>query len=668
MTSHIRTLLGGVAALGVLGGCAADGLSGSGGCRTVFIYAPSAGGGGVVQPVSTCGGLPREQLQTTLTAAATPGRVSPAAEATRPSSPPESPYPGPSEMLARADMAAFMERVASDYSEDKNSGAWGYAIVDALSGDQIPRAQDILDRMAEKPAPEILSADHLRPWVMAFAGRAETATSDMAKLGRLLPGATLLGHRALLAEGMGDIDGALAVYEEAPDEFAPPDPRTAGTPAFLASAIAFNGQRLLALRQAELLRAAGRGPDAVALLERLAAAAPDDGFVAQRLADARSSKSAPKPRTLRQAMALAIADEADVVEQRQTIMGMMVGRGAKAPFNQLLSSLRQSALLLDPDNGDIRLEEVGSLYRNGYFEAALRVAQAGSPRREQAAQLAISGGLAALQLGSPEALNARVERSLSLEADPQSKLSAASALSEAGRTDRALQLIDQALRGGLDEDRKLAALLTRGQTHFQGGNVQAAIVSAREARTLADNATTQQFLSSMLVKSPQRPEGLQIMREMMADSPDNTGLMNNFGYSLIDGYASEEELEEGFKMLKQASRLSPDEPNLLDSLGWAYYQYGDFKEAERYLTLAIAAYEPFDHWELHDHMGDIRWRLGEEEAARASWQEAVRARPPAHELPAISSKIASGLTKPAPVRRDTPEVPLERRRGPASDI
>jgi tetratricopeptide (TPR) repeat protein len=571
-------------------------------------------------------------------------------------------------MLARADMAAFMERVASDYSEDKNSGAWGYAIVDALSGDQIPRAQDILDRMAEKPAPEILSADHLRPWVMAFAGRAETARSDMAKLGRLLPGATLLGHRALLAEGMGDIDGALAVYEEAPDEFAPPDPRTAGTPAFLASAIAFNGQRLLALRQAELLRAAGRGPDAVALLERLAAAAPDDGFVAQRLADARSSKSAPKPRTLRQAMALAIADEADVVEQRQTIMGMMVGRGAKAPFNQLLSSLRQSALLLDPDNGDIRLEEVGSLYRNGYFEAALRVAQSGSPRREQAAQLAISGGLAALQLGSPEALNAMVERSLSLEADPQSKLSAASALSEAGRTDRALQLIDQALRGGLDEDRKLAALLTRGQTHFQGGNVQAAIVSAREARTLADNATTQQFLSSMLVKSPQRPEGLQIMREMMVDSPGDVGLMNNFGYSLIDGYASEEELEEGFKMLKQASRLSPDEPNLLDSLGWAYYQYGDFKEAERYLTLAIAAYEPFDHWELHDHMGDIRWRLGEEEAARASWQEAVRARPPAHELPAISSKIASGLTKPAPVRRDTPEVPLERRRGPASDI
>jgi tetratricopeptide (TPR) repeat protein len=571
-------------------------------------------------------------------------------------------------MLARADMAAFMERVASDYSEDKNSGAWGYAIVDALAGDQIPRAQDILDRMAEKPAPEILSADHLRPWVMAFAGRAETATSDMAKLGRLLPGATLLGHRALLAEGMGDIDGALAVYEEAPDEFAPPDPRTAGTPAFLASAIAFNGQRLLALRQAELLRAAGRGPDAVALLERLAAAAPDDGFVAQRLTDARSSKSAPKPRTLRQAMALAIADEADVVEQRQTIMGMMVGRGAKAPFNQLLSSLRQSALLLDPDNGDIRLEEVGSLYRNGYFEAALRVAQAGSPRREQAAQLAISGGLAALQLGSPEALNAMVERSLSLEADPQSKLSAASALSEAGRTDRALQLIDQALRGGLDEDRKLAALLTRGQTHFQGGNVQAAIVSAREARTLADNATTQQFLSSMLVKSPQRPEGLQIMREMMVDSPGDVGLMNNFGYSLIDGYASEEELEEGFKMLKQASRLSPDEPNLLDSLGWAYYQYGDFKEAERYLTLAIAAYEPFDHWELHDHMGDIRWRLGEEEAARASWQEAVRARPPAHERPAISSKIASGLTKPAPVRRDTPEVPLERRRGPASDI
>jgi tetratricopeptide (TPR) repeat protein len=571
-------------------------------------------------------------------------------------------------MLARGDMAAFMERVVSDYAEDKNAGAWGYAIIDAIVGDQVPRAQDVLDRMAAEPAPEILSADHLRPWVMAFAGRAETAAAEMIKLGRILPSATLLGHRALLAEGLGDIDGALAVYEEAPDEFSPPDPRTAGTPGFLAAAVAFNGQRLLALRQAELLRAAGRNPDAVALLERLSAAVPDDGYVSERLADARSGAAAGKPRTLRQAMALAISDEADVVEQRQSIMGMMIGRGAKPPFNQLLSSLRQSALLLDPDNGAVRLEEVSALYRNGFFEAALRLAQAGSPDRAQAAQLANAAGLAALQLGSPDALSALVERSLGLESGPEAKVSAASALADAGKTERALQLLDQALRAGLEGDRKLAALLTRGQAQFQGGNVEAAIAAAREARALDDNPSTQQFLSSMLVKSPQRPEGLQIMREMMVDSPGDVGLMNNFGYSLIDGYASEEELEEGFKMLKQASRLSPDEPNLLDSLGWAYYQYGDFREAERYLTLAIAAYEPFDHWELHDHMGDIRWRLGDEDAARESWREAIKARPPAHEIPTISAKITTGLIKPAPVRRDTPEVPLERRRGPANEI
>jgi tetratricopeptide (TPR) repeat protein len=146
------------------------------------------------------------------------------------------------------------------------------------------------------------------------------------------------------------------------------------------------------------------------------------------------------------------------------------------------------------------------------------------------------------------------------------------------------------------------------------------------------------------------------MRKMLSDSPGNVGLMNNFGYSLVDGYASQEELDEGFKLLKEASRLSPQEPNLLDSLAWAYYQYGDFRTADRYIDLALDAYKPFHHWELFSHKGDIAWRLGDKDVARKSWQEALNAR------------LQSGPPEPAPVTRDTPEVPLNRNRGETIDL
>jgi len=100
----------------------------------------------------------------------------------------------------------------------------------------------------------------------------------------------------------------------------------------------------------------------VAVLARLNTASKGDIYVADRLEKAQKKQDRHGVRTLKQAMALALADEADLVEERQSIMAMMVGRGQEPPFNYLIASLRQSALLLDPDNGDVRLSEVQSLY------------------------------------------------------------------------------------------------------------------------------------------------------------------------------------------------------------------------------------------------------------------------------------------------------------------
>jgi tetratricopeptide (TPR) repeat protein len=677
--NKLHALLAGIAASAVLASCTTMGLPGFGdpaGCRTIYVYRSNGG----IQPISSCGGLPRDTLTAQKstqsleiqsaedpdTAAPTP--VSAAAAATAPYDPPAG-YAGPNDMLENADMSAFMARVRDDYARRDNSGAWGYMIVDALAADDAATAQAVLDAMSARPAPERLSAAHLRPWVYAANGRTSDAVSEMARVRIALPRPTVMARRALLAEGVGDTAAALTIYDEAPDEFDPPSPDEVTSPNYLARAIAFSGHRLLALRQAELLRGLQRDPEAVALLTRLAEAAPDDAYVLDRLEKAKSGQDRRAIRTLKQALAQSMADEADFIEEQQTIAGLMVGRGGKAPFNHLLASLRQSALLLDPDNGDIRIAEVSALYTQGKFEPALRIAQIGNPPRQQLATLYSTAGLAALELGSPETLVAMTDRALAIDSSPEAKVQAASALTSGGRSDRCLPLIEQALRQGLTKDQQVFALMSKGQAHLQAGNVAGAVEAGRAARQLDDNDNTKQFLASMLVESrQQRPEGLSIMRTMLAEQPENAGLMNNFGYSLVDGYSSLEELDEGFKLLKQASRLTPDEPNLLDSLGWAYYQYGDFREARRFIQMALEAYEPFAHWELSDHMGDVQWRLGEHDKAREAWRHSLEAYPPAHNKAGIEAKIRNGLNTPAPERRDTPEVPLERDRSGVSDI
>ena len=44
-------------------------------------------------------------------------------------------------------MAAFIEQVRQGYENETNRGAWGYLIVDALAGDNVLLAQDILEEV-----------------------------------------------------------------------------------------------------------------------------------------------------------------------------------------------------------------------------------------------------------------------------------------------------------------------------------------------------------------------------------------------------------------------------------------------------------------------------------------------------------------------------------------
>jgi tetratricopeptide (TPR) repeat protein len=664
MRLQLRALLATAVSAALLQGCA--GLSAIGSCSAVYAWRPPAGDAPAAIertpfcPPAASGGAGGEGAASAIAA------VSASAGMTAPLFPRSGPYADALEMIESADMSAFMSRVRTDFLAGENSGAWGYAVIDAIAGDDAALAARIIAAMEKESDPETLSAAHLKPWVMAFA-QEPGAAAEMAKLGRILPAATLLGHRALLAEGLGDIEGALAIYEEAPTGFDRPDPSEAGSPAFLARAVAFNSRRLLALRHAELLRSAGRKDMAVALLEALLQAAPDDGYAQGRLEAARGDRDKRPLRTLKQAMALAISDEADLVEERQSIMAMVMARGAEPPFNYRIASMRQSALLLDPDNGELRVSEVSELYRQGKFEAALRMAQIGRPPVEFRAQLLSFAGLSALELGDRAVASALIEESLRRDPSDEARIAAAGSLVNAGDAARAIALIDQTIRN-LTPSEQARALIIRGQALYHLGDIDGAVGAAREAYGLRPDEGASQFLASMLVKSPARPEGLDIMRDMLMSSPGDVGLMNNLGYSLIESFATPAELDEGYRILKQASRIAPDEANLLDSLGWAYYLYGDFKEAKRFIDLAIKAYQPFRNWELFDHLGDVLWRLGDEAGARQAWRDAVAAVPPLAARARTEAKLADGLTAPPPERRAPPEVPLSRTRPERNEI
>ncbi|MGH6827543.1 MAG: tetratricopeptide repeat protein, partial [Rhizomicrobium sp.] len=67
-------------------------------------------------------------------------------------------------------------------------------------------------------------------------------------------------------------------------------------------------------------------------------------------------------------------------------------------------------------------------------------------------------------------------------------------------------------------------------------------------------------------------------------SPDQPELLNYLGYSWVD---RNEKVSQALAMLEKARRLRPDDGYIVDSVGWAYYRLGRYDEAARTLEAAV---------------------------------------------------------------------------------
>src|SRR4029434_4342914 len=120
--------------------------------------------------------------------------------------------------------------------------------------------------------------------------------------------------------------------------------------------------------------------------------------------------------------------------------------------------------------------------------------------------------------------------------------------------------------------------------------------------------------------------------------PDQPHVLNYLGYSWIDQGVS---LDEGMRMIKRAVEQRDDDGYIVDSLGWAYYRLGNMEEAVKQLERAIEL-KPEDPT-INDHLGDAYWRVGRELEARFQWSHARDLKPEAEDLPKIEAKIENGL-------------------------
>jgi tetratricopeptide (TPR) repeat protein len=135
------------------------------------------------------------------------------------------------------------------------------------------------------------------------------------------------------------------------------------------------------------------------------------------------------------------------------------------------------------------------------------------------------------------------------------------------------------------------------------------------------------------------PQAEADLKRALELNPDQPLVLNYLGYSWVDQGAN---LDEAFRMLRRAVDLRQRDGYVVDSLGWAYYRLGRYEDAVRELEKAIDL-KPSDPV-INDHLGDAYWRVGRELEARFQWNHARDLGPEPEELPKILDKIKNGLS------------------------
>jgi tetratricopeptide (TPR) repeat protein len=111
------------------------------------------------------------------------------------------------------------------------------------------------------------------------------------------------------------------------------------------------------------------------------------------------------------------------------------------------------------------------------------------------------------------------------------------------------------------------------------------------------------------------------LRHVLSLKPQNAEAMNALGYTLAD---RTNRLDEAKELIEQAIALAPDNPAIMDSLGWLHYRLGDLYKALELLEKAFASFP--DH-EVAAHLGEVLWKLERQDEAKEAWRKGLEQNP-----------------------------------------
>jgi tetratricopeptide (TPR) repeat protein len=350
-------------------------------------------------------------------------------------------------------------------------------------------------------------------------------------------------------------------------------------------------------------------------------------------------------------------------EQAALLQGQLLQRTSNAEARAYF----QGYLKGHPRAMDVRLNYARLLVTDQKYAEARSEFQALMKEFPDNPDVALAVGLLSLQLHDFDAAEAQLLRALETNyKDPDAvRLYLGQANEQRQRFDEALRWYGSitggaqyvparshyatilARQGKLDEARKY--LQESGLNAQQ--RVQFTQAEAQLLREANDYRGAYDVLGQALEKNPKSPDLLydhamaaekidrvdvleSNLRQVIQIKPDHAHAYNALGYTLADRNIR---LQEAYALIEQALKIAPEDPFIMDSMGWVLYRMGQHDAA---LVFLKRAFELRPDAEIAAHLGEVLWAAGRPDEARRIWDGALKLSPANEVLLATVKKFS----------------------------
>lgn len=217
----------------------------------------------------------------------------------------------------------------------------------------------------------------------------------------------------------------------------------------------------------------------------------------------------------------------------------------------------------------------------------------------------------------------------------------AALLADVGKVDAAAAEVKKLLGGKDDRE----TYLSLAEVYDKGKKFDEMIKALDAAEKLSETNEEKEgvwFMRGAMYEKQKKIEQSEAeFRKVLEVHPDSAATLNYLGFMLADRNLK---LNEALQMIIKAVDQDPNNGAYLDSLGWVYFRLGRLQEAEDNIRKALI-FTPRDAT-VHDHLGDVLLKESKVREAVSQWEASLKewnASSPADQEPADIAKVKSKL-------------------------